>query len=345
MGGVVGRAQQWWANTESRRIPGPEDGRGGPGERGEPHALNGICLASGAFGQHPSAQVENAPQRRPGVDRAKFEGDGPGQQVGVGALSVVDAGRDDPRVPAQMTGEGCTARPDVAVGQGEKSFVDTLVLDVEFLDDQGPTRLGGGLGKGPLAPPTQLVGQQLVQARRAPGERHHPGAWRTAVAVHQHDRGGPYVRDDHGSGAVGHARQPIHHHQDRLRVDAPPPELFQHAQCHVPGIHDGDLHRGALDHHSRIVEPGPASRIGGEVCDVRHARDAVGQQELLESRPCCSLCRVVDEFDADLGGASRTRKCRGCQSQSRQRLDEGSPGQIKAGEIHVALGLPQMPEP
>lgn len=78
---------------------------------------------------------------------------------------------------------------------------------------------------------------------------------------------------------------------------------------------------------------------------MRHARDAVGQQELLESRPCCSLCRVLDEFDADLGGASRARQCRGRQSQSGQRLGEGRACQIEAGEIHVAFRLPQMLDP
>lgn len=228
VGGVVGRRLQWWANTESRRIPGSQDGRGRLGERGEPHALNDMCFATSAFGHDPSAQVKDAPQRRPGINLAKFEGDGPGEQVGPGAVPVVDASSDDPRVPARMTGEGRTARPDVAVGKGEEGFVDTLVLDVESLHGERPARLGGDRGKSPLAPPAQLGGQQLVQACRASREYHHPGPRRTPIAVHQHDRRGPYVRGDYGSGTVGHARQPVHHHQDLLWADSPPPKFFEH---------------------------------------------------------------------------------------------------------------------
>ena len=34
---------------------------------------------------------------------------------------------------------------------------------------------------------------------------------------------------------MGHASQSIEHHQGRLRVDSPPPELFEHLDGHVTG--------------------------------------------------------------------------------------------------------------
>ena len=70
---------------------------------------------------------------------------------------------------------------------------------------------------------------------------------------------------------MGHARQPVDHHQDRLRVDPSPPQLVEHAERHVSGVDERDLHPAALDHHPWIVEPVPLSRLSGEVCEVGEA--------------------------------------------------------------------------
>jgi hypothetical protein len=76
--------------------------------------------------------------------------------------------------------------------------------------------------------------------------------------------------------------QPIDHHEDRLWVDSPPPELFQHVQCYVPRVKEGDLHPVALDHHPWIIEPRLASHLRGEVGQVGHSQEPMGQQELFE---------------------------------------------------------------
>ncbi len=72
--------------------------------------------------------------------------------MGLGTVSVVDAGHHDPRMLARIGRQGCTARADMTVGKREQRLVDTLVSGVEAVDEQRPTASLCHGGQRALAP-------------------------------------------------------------------------------------------------------------------------------------------------------------------------------------------------
>ena len=335
MNGVIGGRQQGWPRSHRGRIPDSHDGRGRPGQRHEAHALNQSLVGHDPLVEDPGAQIED-PLRCPALHLAQLEGDGAGEQVGIGSLAVVDAGGYDPRVSVGSWSQSSAAHPHPSIGKSQQRFLDLRLLDIVVIGVDGPQRLVGNLGEGPPTSTPGLIAEHLARSRRPTGEWSHPGPRRALAAVDENDGYLAHVGIDDRSRSVRHSQQPVHDEQDDLRVDAPAPELLEHAECDISRVDRCDVHRCAFDNHSWVFEPASASRLGRELDEVWYSPEAVGAQKRFEFRGGRSARTFVPKLDAYLRGTRLAGECRRRHSEPEQSLGKMSPGLIDRLEIRFA---------